>query len=228
MSHQSLIPLSQLSFMYNIPTYYHFHHLQLSHAFAAQFPRSSCMVFQSGLERVLRMECEEKPAPHIYSHLIFGSPSHFEGLCTYWQCVIHALDNNDWTVFGIFLSKTLVSISDRLAPFKLVHRAYFTPHRLHMMNADISPECWWYGTSPGDFSHIVWHCPKVRKHWEEILALIDLVASNLICPSMEVRLLGLVETIVPTKRTLIGWLLFYARKNIAMQCKKPVPFGVHG
>lgn len=42
---------------------------------------------------------------------------------------------------------------------------------------------------------------------------------------MEVCLLGLVEAIVPTvaKRTLISLLLFYARKNIAMQWKKSSP-----
>lgn len=52
--------------------------------------------------------------------------------------------------------------------------------------------------------------------------MINLVASVTLPMMMEVSLLGLIETIVPTvaKRTLIGLLLFYACKNFAMHWKK--------
>lgn len=55
-SQDSLFPLSYLSSIYNIPDYYRFRYryLQLSHAFAAQFPRSSCVPAQSELERTTK------------------------------------------------------------------------------------------------------------------------------------------------------------------------------
>lgn len=64
--------------------------------------------------------------------------------------------------------------------------------------------------------------------WDDIwdLPCKTLVSTPATLPRvMEVCLLGLIETLVPTiaKCTLAGILLFYARKNIAMQWKKPNP-----
>lgn len=130
----------------------------------------------------------------------------------------------NWDDVWDFPFRSLVSICDRLVQFKIVHRAYFTPHRLHVMNSDHSSECWRCGTSPGDFSHIFWQCPKVQQYWGEVLNLTNKVALTNIPQTMEICLLGLIENLVPTiaKRTMIG-LLFYARKNTALQWKKPNP-----
>ena len=91
------------------------------------------------------------------------------------------------------------------------------------MKPELSAECWRCGVSPGDFTHIFWTCPKIQQYWTEVLDLIGLVALITVPITMEVCLLGLIETLVPTVagRTLIGLLLFYARKNIAMNWKKP-------
>lgn len=133
------------------------------------------------------------------------------------------MDNDDWDDAWDFPFQSLVSIHDRLVQFKIVQRAYFTPHRLLVMNSEDSSECWRCGTSPGDFSHIFWHCPKVQQYWSEVLNLTNRVALPTLPQVMDVCLLGLIETLVPTiaKHTMIVLLLFYARKNIAMQWKKP-------
>lgn len=72
-SQASLLPFSHLSSIYNLPKYHQFHYFQLSHAFAAQFPHSSCILVQSELEKTLRSGCAEKPTSHLYAHLIFVS-----------------------------------------------------------------------------------------------------------------------------------------------------------
>lgn len=223
--HNYQVPLSQLSSTNNVPNYYQFCYLQLSHAFAAQFPHSSCMVVQSGLERTLRSECAQKPTFHVYAHLVFVSLTPLEGLWCRWQRNIHALDNEDWDDIWDFPFRPLVSVRDHLVQFKIVHRAYYTPHRLHKMNAEHSSECWRCGTSPVDFSHIFWYCPEVQKYWTEVLALINLVASVSIQPSMEVCLLRLLENILPTvaRRTLIGLLLFMPGKTQLCSGGNPLP-----
>lgn len=64
-SQNALVPFSQVSSMNNIPNHYLFCYLQLSHAFAAQFPQSSCMVVQSGWRRHSDPDVL-KSLPHIY------------------------------------------------------------------------------------------------------------------------------------------------------------------
>lgn len=95
-SQRSLVPLSQRSSTYNIPTHYLFHYLQISHAFTTQFSQSSCMVVQSELEWVLRSECDEKPTSDLYSHFKFVSLPPLEGLWNLWQRDNPDLDNDDW------------------------------------------------------------------------------------------------------------------------------------
>lgn len=154
--HQFLDPLSQLNFC----------HLQLVNAFAAEFPCSSCMVVQSGLERTLRMECGEKPTSHLYFHLIFVSLPPLEGLWIRWQHDIPALDNDDWDDVWNFPLKSLVSIHNRLVQFK-IHTSKYKQHTSRLVGS-----LWWMqifcwhagGASPGDL-HIIWHCPRVRKYW---------------------------------------------------------------
>lgn len=102
---------------------------------------------------------------------------------------------------------------------RLRSRGFF-PHE-----GGFSSECWRCGFSPGDFAHIFWHCSKLQQYWREVLDLTNKVASTNLPLQMEICILGLIENIVPTitKRTLTGLLLFYARKNIAIQWKKPNP-----
>lgn len=221
----SLLSFCQLSSQYNLPQHYQFRYLQLSHAFEAQFPRSSCILIQSKLETTLRSGCTKKPISHIYQHLIYESLPPLDGLLSRWQRDIPALSGEDWDGVWDFPFSSLVSIRDKLVQFKIVHRAYFTPHRLHLINPAHSPKCWRCSYTPGDFSHIFWHCPKIQQFWGEVLGLINKIASTNLPLSMEICMLGLIKKLVPAvaKRTMIGLLLFYARKTITFQWKKPYP-----
>lgn len=209
-SQTSLLSFDQLSSMYNVPKHYQFRYFQLAHAFAAQFSHSSCTLTQSEREKTLRSGCAEKPTSRLYAHLVYVSLPPLDGLWSRWQRDIPALDNDDWDDVWDFPFRSLVSIRDRVVQFKIVHRAYFTPHRLHLMNPQHSPECWRCGSSPGDFAHIFWHCPKIQQYWREVLDLTNKVASTNLSPLMEICILGLLENVVPTiaKRTLTSLLLF--------------------
>lgn len=98
----------------------------------------------------------------------------------------------------------------------MVHWVYFTPYRLHKMNPD-SP--------PGDFAHVFWTCLAIVGYWEEILLFINQVTAVPLQRPMSICMLGLIEQLIPTfaGRTLVGLLLFYARKAIALCWRKPTP-----
>lgn len=140
-SQASLLSFSQLSSLYNLPKHYQFRYFQLMHAFAAQFPCSTCILTQSELEKTLRSSCTEKPTSRLYAHLVYVSLPPLDSLRSCWQRDIPVLDDDDWDDIRDFPFRSLVSIRDRLVQFKIVHRAYFTPHRLHLMNPAHSPEC---------------------------------------------------------------------------------------
>lgn len=131
---QSLVPLSKLNSDFNIPQSYFFRFLQLSHAFSHQFSNSPPQLVQSSLEDLLRSDCAKKPTSQLYSHLTVTSLPTMEKLRSKWSHDIPNFDNDDWDDIWDFPFSSLVSLRDRLIQFKIVHRAYFTPHRLHKMN----------------------------------------------------------------------------------------------
>lgn len=142
-----------------------------------------------------------------------------------WAVERRKLKNIFFPGIGKICLSSLGSLRDRLIQFKIVHRAYFTPHRLHKMNPDSPPGCWRCGGTPGDFTHIFWTCPAIVGYWREILDFITQITSVPLQPSMSICILGLTEQLIPTVagRTLVGLLLFYARKAIALSWRKPTP-----
>ena len=128
-------------------------------------------------------------------------------------------------MYGAFPFKILVSLRDRLVQYKIVHRVYLTPARVHRMRSSLSPERWRCDHAQGDYIHIFWSCPVITVFWSQVFLEVNELFSISIVPSPRICLLGLVEDLVPrvAERTLLGLLLFYARKSIILCWKHKAP-----
>lgn len=99
-----------------------------------------------------------------------------------------------------------------------VHRADFTPTRLHRMNPSHSSECWRYSQKEADFSHIFWSCPIVTGFSLEMIAIITTFISTSVPQAIKICLLGLVDyhqNKCPIGRFFI-YLLFQWSDNFKM------------
>lgn len=132
---------------------------------------------------------------------------------------------NDWSELWDFPFKHLVSVRDKLIQFKIAHRAYFTPHRRHRMDSNITPTCWRYSHLTGDFIHVFWSCPAIAIYWQGVLYAIVSVVHISVPMSPRTYLLGLVKELAPklATRILLSLLLFYARKAITLHWKESSP-----
>uniref|UniRef100_A0A3B4A4Q2 Protein kinase domain-containing protein n=1 Tax=Periophthalmus magnuspinnatus TaxID=409849 RepID=A0A3B4A4Q2_9GOBI len=53
--------------------------------------------------------------------------------------------------------------------YKIIHRAYLYPRRLHQMKIKDNPYCdFCAGKTIGTFLHMVWECPEVKHFWENV------------------------------------------------------------
>lgn len=79
------------------------------------------------------------------------------------------LVDEDWS--EVLKVGKLVSpkMSDRLAQIYILHRSYLTPERLAKFWPSRSPMCPKCLTSAGTFGHFIWHCPRVRRFWEQVV-----------------------------------------------------------
>lgn len=90
------------------------------------------------------------------------------------------------------------------------------------MKTSLSFACWRCTKDPGDFIHVFWSCPAIRDYWSQVVSVVQDIVGIDIAPTPQTCLLGLVEELAPKRaeRTLIGLLLFYARKITALCWKK--------
>lgn len=92
---------------------------------------------------------------------------------------------------------------------------------MHRIYPSISASCWRCNSASADFTHIFWNCPYIESFWVEVTKFILTVTTVPVPLSIEVCLLGLVEPLAPRRalRTLLGLLLYYARKSIVLRWK---------
>lgn len=117
---------------YNLPNAYLFRFLQLRHPFNIKFENSQVAFYTSTLEHL----------SNIYKELLTNIHMGPETLKAKWVEDFPTLDMEDWEEELEFSFTHLLSTRDRLIQFKIMHRVYFTPTRLHKIYPSISASCW--------------------------------------------------------------------------------------
>lgn len=155
-----------------------------------------------------------------------AASSTLSSLLQKWLGDVPGLDDDDWMEIWDFPFSSLASARDKMVQYKILHRAYYTPHRLHRMSAAHSTSCWLCTHQPAEFFHIFWSCPIIQQYWQKVLTVMKSVTQIPCDPRY--CLLGLVEQLSVTvaRRILINLLLFYARKVITMNWKKSSPHSI--
>lgn len=177
--------------------------------------------YTSNLETLLRDEALSKPLSSIYKALLPNVHTGLENPKAKWEVDFPALDTEDWEEMWEYPFSQLVSARDRLVQFKIIHKVYYTPERLHRIYPSISASCWRCKSASADFIHIFWNCPQIEIFWVEVTKVILTVTTVPVPLSVEVCLLGLVKPLALRRaiRTLLGLLLDYARKSIVLRWK---------
>lgn len=85
----------------------------------------------------LRVKDLEKPTSQLYGSLLVAAGPELSPLRRKWVGDIPELDEDDWREIWDFPFSPLVSARDKLVQYNIVHRVYYTPHRLHQMFADV-------------------------------------------------------------------------------------------
>lgn len=109
-----LLPFQDLSSMYRLPRWMHFHYLQLTGAAQFQFPHPPVL--------------ETDPSENLALLCVYSSK--IDKLWGQWRADILTLDLED-CLEGY--SKLVISSRDKLIHTKFLHRVYFTLQRLHRL-----------------------------------------------------------------------------------------------
>lgn len=156
---------------FGLPKETFYFYLQLRHALDKQFKTKAlewCSVLL--LNKVVRATNLKGLISGIYDQLT-ARATNLELLSRTreaWEVDVGELGEDQWKrVLGL---GPLVSLSpsQRASHLLLVHRAYYTPKRLHRFGRrpdNKCPRC----SGTGDLIHLMWRCPKLARYWTEIL-----------------------------------------------------------
>lgn len=78
----------------------------------------------------------------------------------------------------------------KFAHYKIIHRYYFTPVRLHRMGLIQNNLCWKCNVVTGTFLHSLWECSLVYPFWKEVIAKLGVWLENSLPESPQLCLLG--------------------------------------
>lgn len=179
--------------------------------------------FPSDLENLLMKEELPKTLSITCKELFKNRPKALIKCREWWEAEVSDIQGEAWDDTWDHLFQHLVAASDRLIHFKLLHRIYYTPARLASIYQSVSADCWRCSFSTAAADHIFWSCLQIQQFWTAVTSCISEVLLVPIHLTIKVCLLGLVEEVVPSwaHRTLLNILLFYGRKAILLQWKKP-------
>ena len=102
--------------------------------------------------------------------------------CTY--------DDIDWHNMLDCSQTVLISTKHRQMQFNIFNRTYYTPHRLHKIYNNDSPNCQRCKVSDGDLLHMLWTCPCLEEFWKYIVTTTSEIVGSEIIPDPRIWILG--------------------------------------
>lgn len=141
-----------------------------------------------------------------------------------WEADVGELADDQWSRILELGPLVSVSPSQQASHLLLLHRAYYTPKKLHRFGRrldDKCPRC----LETGDLFHMMWRCPKLVRYWSEILNIIETRFRIRLELEAKVCVLGLVKQNLGNGSIVIAVVrcLYQARKLIAQSWLSVVP-----
>ncbi len=113
----------------------------------------------------------------------------------------------------------------KLSLFKILHRIYYTPEKLHRMNNKMSCLCWHCKRQKGNFYHMLWSCNLLSTFWNSVINIISLRLDIQITISPRLCRLGTgnMDPLNEFQKKYIDLALITAKKCITIHWKWDYP-----
>lgn len=143
---------SDLKSAYTLPRWMLFRYCQLRHAYGEQFPAQ--ILGSDPVEGLLTATIIDKPLSSLCFHLSIAPLKKLEKTLAKWKLDIPDLSKEDWETCVSSFVTNMILAKDRFMQVKFLHRAYYTPKRLTIMNPSTPVACPRCGQRSASFFHM--------------------------------------------------------------------------
>ena len=102
----------------------------------------------------------------------------------------HEYTLKEWQALLQTTQTTLTNTKHRLIQFNILHRTYYTPHRLYQFSHETSPKCHRCQHLKGDLIHTFWNCQKLNHYWKFIFEQLSKILQKGLTPDPRIAILG--------------------------------------
>lgn len=161
-------------------------------------------------------------AAHIYKLLRPQTQNLNNKPTSYWEGLLHStLSDKERQQLWNSASQHKISPTLAQTKFWLLHRLHWTPARLAKLGLRENDRCWNCDSLGEDLAHMIFHCPKVTKLWEEIFTFINSTLRIKLTPEFATLTTACITMNLPSTqdRDLLDLLLTSAVKLILTNWK---------
>lgn len=98
-----------------------------------------------------------------------------------WKTELRDYSDWDWNYIWSNLSLSSRNPNHQMIHYKIIHRAYLYPRRLHQMKLKDNQYCdFCPDNTIGTFFHMVWQCPEVFQFWENVAKILPNITGRAI------------------------------------------------
>ena len=103
---------------------------------------------------------------------------------------------NEWQSLLQQSQTILTNTKHRLIQFNILHRVYYTPHRLYLFSHETSPNCLRCQHRKGNLIHTFWKCTKLKHYWKFVFDQLSNILEKQLPSNAGTALLGDVKRLV--------------------------------
>lgn len=223
----TFMSFSDLSSKFNLPSSHLFRFFQIRHFAQKNYPDFPNTPPQTLLDTLLRINPNQKGnISHIFNAMdVITSvfPQHTKHL---WEQDLGLnFEEDQWDNILELVHNSSLCARHGLIQCKLIHRTYYTNHRLSKFYPNVADSCNRCNQSPADLIHMFWSCPKLTDFWSKIFDTLQIAYHFVADPHPLSALFGIPNNNILTAeaRHSMAFCTLLARRLILLNWKHNLP-----
>ena len=187
-----IIPFKEIKIQFGLNDSAYFQYFQLKSIFKNFKFKGIKMGSNIVLDSKLRAACTGRGTVSVIYKLLSSSlPDSTTVIKSQWERDIgSSLTADQWDLILKQSTSICSCVRYKIIQFKIIHRAYITPHKLKKMDPNVSELCWHGCGELGTFMHLLWFCPVIEQFWSEVIDILKAILNIHIPKCPVVCLLG--------------------------------------
>lgn len=220
------MPFAVLSAKFQLPASHLFRFFQVRHFVQRNYPDFPNLPPETLVDTLLKVNPNQRGAiSHIFKALDSTLSNFPQKTRDLWEQDLGHIEEDQWDQILELVHNSSICARHGLIQCKLIHRTYYTNHRLSKFYPNVIDVCNRCNQSPADFIHMFWSCSKLTDFWLKIFNTLHTAYHCISNPNPLSALFGISHgsTLTAEAQHSLAFCTLLARRLILLNWKQALP-----